>query len=126
MLVLTRRIGEEIVIGGDIRVTVLEVHGNKVRIGVEAPKSVRVDRQEIHDRRVEFAVGAKCGGNDLRGGNRYGRPDPAVLPVPGRPLGRPPVTTDNDKTVAPVLVAGTRPTHGRHKAGSYQCENLQR
>ena len=55
MLVLTRRIGEEIVIGGDIRVTLVGFQGNKVRIGVEAPESVRVDRREVHDRRMEFA-----------------------------------------------------------------------
>ena len=55
MLVLTRRTGEEIVIGDDIRVIVVEVQGNKVRLGVKAPASVRVDRQEVHDRRMQFA-----------------------------------------------------------------------
>jgi carbon storage regulator len=54
MLVLTRRVGEEIVIDGDIRVTVLSVKGDKVRIGISAPASVTVDRKEIHDRRAEF------------------------------------------------------------------------
>jgi len=56
MLVLTRRTGEEIVIGDVIRVTVVEVKGNKVRLGVTAPASVRVDRQEVHDRRMQFAA----------------------------------------------------------------------
>ncbi len=51
MLVLTRRIDETIVIDGGIRVTVLAVQGDRVRIGVEAPPSVRVDREEIHERR---------------------------------------------------------------------------
>ncbi len=51
MLVLTRRVGEQIVINGDVRITVVAVQGNKVRIGVTAPPSVCVDRQEIHDRR---------------------------------------------------------------------------
>jgi carbon storage regulator len=51
MLVLTRRIGEAIVIDGDIRVTVVSVKGDKVRLGVDAPDSVRVDREEIHERR---------------------------------------------------------------------------
>ena len=55
MLVLTRRTGEEIVIGDDIRVIVVEVQGNKVRLGVKAPASVRIDRQEVHDRRMQFA-----------------------------------------------------------------------
>jgi carbon storage regulator len=52
MLVLTRRSGEEIVIGEDIRVTVLAVQGEKVRLGLEAPPSVTIDRQEVRDRRL--------------------------------------------------------------------------
>ena len=56
MLVLTRRVGEEIVIDGNIRITVTGVQGEKVRIGVTAPASVRVDRQEVHLRRSEFAI----------------------------------------------------------------------
>jgi len=52
MLVLTRRVGEEIVIGGDIRVTVVAIKGDRVRIGVSAPDFVRVDRQEVHERRI--------------------------------------------------------------------------
>jgi carbon storage regulator len=52
MLVLTRRIGEVIVIDGDIEVTVLATNNGKVRLGIEAPISVRVDRSEIHDRRT--------------------------------------------------------------------------
>jgi carbon storage regulator len=52
MLVLTRRIGEAIVIDGDIRVTVVAIKGDRVRIGVTAPDFVRVDRQEVHERRI--------------------------------------------------------------------------
>ena len=51
MLVLTRHCGEQIVIAEEIVVTVVAIEGNKIRIGVEAPKSVRVDRQEVHERR---------------------------------------------------------------------------
>ncbi len=51
MLVLTRKINEEIVIDGDIRVTVVSVQGDKVRLGIAAPPSVRIDRQEVHLRR---------------------------------------------------------------------------
>lgn len=51
MLVLTRRVGEQIVIGSDIRVTLLGFKGASVRLGVTAPASVPVDRQEIHERR---------------------------------------------------------------------------
>ncbi|HTU21420.1 MAG TPA: carbon storage regulator [Gemmataceae bacterium] len=51
MLVLTRRPGEQIVIDGNIRITVVSVKGDRIRIGIEAPPSVTVDRQEIHERR---------------------------------------------------------------------------
>jgi carbon storage regulator len=55
MLVLTRRVGEVIVIDNDIKVTVVSVKGDKVRLGITAPDYVRVDRQEIHERRLEEA-----------------------------------------------------------------------
>ena len=54
MLVLTRRVGETIVIDGGIQVTVVSVHGDRVRIGIKAPDSIRVDRPEIHERRHDF------------------------------------------------------------------------
>lgn len=50
MLVLSRRLGETLVIGDDIRLTVLGITGNQVRIGVAAPKDVRVDRAEVRVR----------------------------------------------------------------------------
>ena len=50
MLVLTRKPGEQIVIGDGIRVTVVSVGPGRVKIGIEAPANVRVDRQEIHDK----------------------------------------------------------------------------
>lgn len=56
MLVLTRHCGEQLVIADDIVVTVIAVEGNKVRIGVTAPKSIRVDRKEVHERRVAGRV----------------------------------------------------------------------
>jgi carbon storage regulator len=55
MLVLTRNVGEKIIIDGNIQVTVVAIKGNKVRLGIEAPDHVRVDRQEVHQRRAEFA-----------------------------------------------------------------------
>jgi carbon storage regulator len=54
MLVLTRKIGQEIVIGDNIRIKVVAIDGGRVRIGVVAPKDVVVDRQEIYDRRKQW------------------------------------------------------------------------
>ena len=48
MLILTRHIGESIVIGNNINVTVLSIAGNQVKIGIDAPKDIPVNREEIH------------------------------------------------------------------------------
>ena len=50
MLILTRRVGESLMIGDDVPITVLGVKGNQVRIGVDAPKEVAVHREEILNR----------------------------------------------------------------------------
>lgn len=66
MLVLTRRPGESIVIAGDIKLTVVSVGPGRVKIGIEAPSHVRIDRQEIHDKIEQAAdvlatVGSEVG-----------------------------------------------------------------
>ena len=57
MLVLTRRLGEEIVIDGNIRLSIIAVKGDGVRVGIVAPPSVTVDREEVHDRRADLNAG---------------------------------------------------------------------
>ena len=69
MLILTRRMGENVMIGGDVTVTVLEVKGNQVRIGINAPRNVAVHREEIYERikrgqQVDFATTKPIGTAD--------------------------------------------------------------
>ena len=60
MLILTRRIGETLIVGTEVGVTVIGVKGNQVRLGIDAPKDVQVHREEIYDRvQVEKAEQAK-------------------------------------------------------------------
>jgi len=56
MLVLTRKPGESIIIDGGIRLTVTQVRGESVRIGIEAPPEVRIHREEVQNRINEFEV----------------------------------------------------------------------
>jgi carbon storage regulator len=74
MLVLTRRPGEQIIINGNIRVTVVATGPGKVRLGIEAPPEVTVDRMEVHQRREQF----------LTVPVRAAPPDPPASPKPNR------------------------------------------
>lgn len=63
MLILTRRTGETVMIGNDVRLTVLGVKGNQVRIGITAPKNVPVYREEIYERIKRELTGGDVNGN---------------------------------------------------------------
>ena len=65
MLILTRRVGETVMIGNDVTVTVLGVKGNQVRIGVNAPKEIAAHREEIYERIKREAQSG--GGQVVRG-----------------------------------------------------------
>lgn len=70
MLILTRRTGETVMIGGDVSLTVLAVRGNQVRLGINAPKNVSVHRKEIYDRiRGAQDASGKGGDGEVRDGN---------------------------------------------------------
>jgi carbon storage regulator len=59
MLVLTRKIGEEIIIDEDIRVTLVAIQGDRVRIGITAPRETRIERREIRQHRIAQWVASK-------------------------------------------------------------------
>jgi carbon storage regulator len=68
MLILTRRIGESVMIDSEVKVTVLGVKGNQVRIGIDAPKHVSVHREEIYMRILEEKQGKTNSDDDKSDG----------------------------------------------------------
>jgi carbon storage regulator len=78
MLILTRRVGETLMIGDEVTVTVLGVKGNQVRIGVNAPKEVAVHREEIYERIKRERQGAGANAGETMEPVSAESPDPGV------------------------------------------------
>jgi carbon storage regulator len=74
MLILTRRVGESVVIGEDVTVTVLGVKGNQVRIGINAPKHVAVHREEIFERIKNGRAADDASADEPNGNSRESLP----------------------------------------------------
>jgi len=79
MLILTRRVGETLMIGEDVTVTVLGVKGNQVRIGVSAPREVAVHREEIFER-IKREESGEAGGSDDGDGDLEALDSSELLP----------------------------------------------
>lgn len=108
MLILTRRVGETVMIGDTVALTVLGVKGNQVRVGIDAPKNVAVHREEIY-KRIKRDLAAMRGeepDGNVGGPVAPGMPPPApARPEPTGPQG--PKITTKKKTVP---VAGLPPS----------------
>lgn len=72
MLVLSRKLNESIIINGNIRVTIVGIRGNHVRVGIEAPGSVPIIREELQDRAGSSALLAPPTGDVARNGHPVG------------------------------------------------------
>jgi len=87
MLLLTRKLGENIRIGDDVKITIVEVKGNHVKLGIDAPPSVKVHREEIYERiqqenRRAQALQGGNGGTQGGSGGSQGGSVPSTPPPP--------------------------------------------
>ena len=107
MLVLTRRPTESIIIAGNIKITVVSVGPGRVKLGIEAPADVRIDRQEIHDKieQASDVLSAITGGDATVGSHHtmVSGPDTALI-VPANPADAP---TAAPAPAAPAPVAAS-------------------
>lgn len=67
MLILTRRISESVIIGDNVKITVLGIKGNQVRLGIDAPKEISVHREEIYERIQQEKTGGNVNAADADG-----------------------------------------------------------
>jgi carbon storage regulator len=74
MLVLSRKLYESIMIDGNIRITVVGMHGKQVRLGIEAPDSVEILRQELYERDSEGGEQPPCDSDDVARGRGWNTP----------------------------------------------------
>src|SRR5207249_8415137 len=85
MLVLSRQRDETIMIGDDIEVTVVDIRGDKVRLGINAPKEISVHRKEVYEAiRRENRAAAQVKPEDLSGLGKIGPKAPGTTPAPGK------------------------------------------
>jgi carbon storage regulator len=90
MLLLTRKLGENIRIGDDVKITIVEVKGNHVKLGIDAPPSVKVHREEIYERIQQEnrrAQALESGGNPNGPARPPGSAPAAPGSVPAKPSG---------------------------------------
>ncbi len=126
MLVLTRRAGESIVIGDEVRVVVLDVRGDTVRLGIEAPRSVQVHRAEVYAEVQAANAAAVSTTDDLgsvadrlqklarpRPGAQVPRPGSAVAPRPTPPAGPSPSLPPSAGAPTPPPADPTAPDDAR-------------
>lgn len=85
MLVLTRRVGESIVIGNDVTVTVLDVRGDQIRLGIDAPKHVPIHREEVYVQVQQENRGAVASAARAAGLLRGARPPSVAGPAQNTP-----------------------------------------
>jgi carbon storage regulator len=107
MLVLSRQRDETIMIGDDIEVTVVDIRGDKVRLGINAPKEIAVHRKEVYDAiRRENRAAAQVKPEDLSGLNKLpprpaarpgDKPDPAARQEPAAKQDNPPLPGNEDR-----------------------------
>jgi carbon storage regulator len=104
MLILSRRIDETVHIGDDIEVTVLSINGGQVRLGIKAPRTVAVDREEIANRKQREHADSLLGAT----------PATAIAPEPAAGSGRSPVRITQRRIHTPAVQSSLLPPTPEH------------